>query len=221
MMDLGDISIRFRKIWSKFFGLHKDEPEEGENGMKFIVGLGNPTTEYVGTRHNIGFDAITKLSDVYRIEVNEKKHKALCGRGMIAGQKVMLIKPQTYMNLSGESVREVLDFYKAGAQDLLVLYDDINLEPGQLRIREKGSAGGHNGIKNIIAHLGTEQFARVRIGVGEKPKDWDLKDYVLGRFTAEEEPLMREALTNAAKACELFLEGELQAAMNTFNRKKG
>ena len=210
-----------KKWLDKFFGLHKEELEEGENVMKFIVGLGNPTTEYVGTRHNIGFDAITKLSDLYRIEVKEKKHKALCGKGIIAGQKVMLIKPQTYMNLSGESVREVLDFYKAGPEDLLVLYDDINLAPGQLRIREKGSAGGHNGIKNIIAHLGTEQFARVRIGVGEKPKDWDLKDYVLGRFTAEEEPLMREALTNAAKACELFIEGELQTAMNTFNRKKG
>lgn len=210
-----------KKWLDKFFGLQKEELEEGNDGMKFIVGLGNPTTEYIGTRHNIGFDAITKLSDLYRIEVKEKKHKALCGKGIIAGQKVMLIKPQTYMNLSGESVREVLDFYKATPEDLLVLYDDISLAPGQLRIREKGSAGGHNGIKNIIAHLGTEQFARVRIGVGEKPKDWDLKDYVLGRFTAEEEPLMREALTNAAKACELFIGGELQTAMNTFNRKKG
>ena len=188
--------------------------------MKFIIGLGNPTAEYVGTRHNIGFDVITRLADDHRISVTEKKHKALCGKGIIDGEKVILIKPQTYMNLSGESVRDVLDFYKAGPEDIIVCYDDISLAPGQLRVREKGSAGGHNGIKNIIAHLGTEQFARVRIGVGEKPAGWDLKDYVLGRFSAEEEPLMREALGDAAKACELFVSGDLSAAMNLFNKKK-
>lgn len=188
--------------------------------MKFIIGLGNPTAQYAGTRHNIGFDAVTRLADDYRISVTEKKHKALCGKGMIAGEKVILLKPQTYMNLSGESVRDVLDFYKAGPEDIIVCYDDINLDPGQLRVREKGSAGGHNGIKNIIAHLGTEQFARVRIGVGEKPAGWDLADYVLGRFSAEEEPLMREALADAAKACEMFVADELSAAMNMFNKKK-
>ena len=188
--------------------------------MKYIFGLGNPSREYAGTRHNIGFDAITALSDKYGISVNEKKHKALCGKGIIAGQRVMLIKPQTFMNLSGESVREVLDFYKADVEDIFVIYDDICLAPGQLRVREKGSAGGHNGIKNIIAHLGTEEFARIRIGVGEKPKDWDLKDYVLGHFPAEEEPLMREALADAAKACELFVNDEISAAMNLFNKKK-
>ena len=188
--------------------------------MKFIIGLGNPTAQYVGTRHNIGFDAVTRLADIHRISVTEKKHKALCGKGIIEGQKVVLVKPQTYMNLSGESVREVLDFYKAGPEDVIVLYDDINLAPGQLRVREKGSAGGHNGIKSIISHLGTEEFARVRIGVGEKPAGWDLADYVLGRFPAEEEPLMREALDNAAKACELFVAEELSVAMNQFNKKK-
>ena len=188
--------------------------------MKIMIGLGNPTAQYVGTRHNIGFDAITRLADDHQISVSEKKHKALCGKGIIGGEKVILVKPQTYMNLSGESVREVLDFYKAGVEDIIVCYDDISLPPGQLRVREKGSAGGHNGIKNIIAHLGTEQFARVRIGVGEKPEGWDLKDYVLGRFSAEEEPLMREALADAARACEMFAIGELSAAMNLFNRKK-
>lgn len=188
--------------------------------MKFIIGLGNPTAQYVGTRHNIGFDTITRLADDHRISVTEKKHKALCGKGMIGGEKVILMKPQTYMNLSGESVREALDFYKAGPEDIIVCYDDISLPPGQLRVREKGSAGGHNGIKNIIAHLGTEQFARVRIGVGEKPADWDLKDYVLGHFSAEEEPLMRDALADAARACELFVVGEISTAMNNFNKKK-
>lgn len=188
--------------------------------MKFIIGLGNPTTQYVGTRHNIGFDAVTRLADDHGISVTEKKHKALCGKGMIAGEKVILVKPQTYMNLSGESVRAVLDFYKAGPEDIIVCYDDVSLAPGQLRIREKGSAGGHNGIKNIILHLGTEEFARVRIGVGEKPTGWDLADYVLGHFPAEEEPLMRDALGDAAKACELFVAGELSTAMNLYNRKK-
>ena len=114
----------------------------------------------------------------------------------------------------------MLDFYKAGPEDIIVCYDDVSLAPGQLRVREKGSAGGHNGIKNIIAHLGTEQFARVRIGVGEKPAGWDLADYVLGRFPAEEEPVMREALADAARACELFVMDELSAAMNLFNKKK-
>ncbi len=188
--------------------------------MKFIIGLGNPTAQYVGTRHNIGFDVITRLADDHRISVTEKKHKALCGKGIIGGEKVILIKPQTYMNLSGESVREVLDFYKAGPEDIIVCYDDISLAPGQLRVREKGSAGGHNGIKNIIAQLGTEQFARVRVGVGEKPSGWDLADYVLGRFSVEEEPLMREALADAARACEMFVMDELSAAMNLFNKKK-
>lgn len=188
--------------------------------MKFIIGLGNPTAQYVGTRHNIGFDAITRLADVHRISVTEKKHRALCGKGIIAGQKVILVKPQTYMNLSGESVRELLDFYKADASDVIVLYDDISLEPGNIRVREKGSAGGHNGIKNIIQHLGTEEFARVRIGVGEKPAEWDLKDYVLGHFSDEEEPLMREALGFAAEAVELFVQDELTVAMNRFNKKK-
>ena len=188
--------------------------------MKFIIGLGNPTAQYVGTRHNIGFDVITRLADDHRISVTEKKHKALCGKGIIGGEKVILIKPQTYMNLSGESVREVLDFYKAGPEDIIVCYDDISLAPGQLRVRKKGSAGGHNGIKNIIAHLGTEQFARVRVGVGEKPSGWDLADYVLGRFSVEEETLMREALADAARACEMFVMDELSAAMNLFNKKK-
>ena len=185
--------------------------------MKFIIGLGNPTAQYVGTRHNIGFDAVTRLADDHRISITEKKHKALCGKGIIGGEKVILLKPQTYMNLSGESVRDVLDFYKAGPEDIIVCYDDVSLAPGQLRVREKGSAGGHNGIKNIIAHLGTEQFARVRIGVGEKPAGWDLADYVLGRFKTEELPLMREAVGNAAKACAMIMSDGIETAMNRSN----
>ena len=156
--------------------------------MYIIVGLGNPERKYAGTRHNIGFSAITAISDAYSISMDIKKHKAVCGKGMIAGNKVLLAMPQTYMNLSGESVRELVDFYKIDPEEeLIIIYDDIALAPGKLRVRAKGSAGGHNGIKNIIAHLGTQQFSRIRIGVGEKPAGWDLADYVLGRFPAEEQ----------------------------------
>lgn len=188
--------------------------------MFIIVGLGNPDRKYAGTRHNIGFSAITALCDAYGISMDTKKHKAVCGRGIIQGQKVLLAMPQTYMNLSGESVRELVDFYKIDAEsELLVIYDDVALAPGKLRIRAQGSAGGHNGIKNIIAHLGTQKFARVRIGVGEKPAGWDLADYVLGRFPKEEEPLIREALERTTKACECIVTDNIESAMNQFNGK--
>ena len=185
-----------------------------------IVGLGNPGKEYAHTRHNVGFETIDILADRMGIEVEEKKHKGLCGKGILAGQKVILLKPQTYMNLSGESVRAAADFYKVDPEDILVIYDDISLEPGQLRLRGKGSAGGHNGIKNIIAHLGTQVFQRVKIGVGEKPKNYDLKDFVLGHFSKAEQELMEEGCQHSVQAVELMLEGEIQAAMNEFNRKK-
>lgn len=188
--------------------------------MFIIVGLGNPGMQYAGTRHNIGFDTITRLSDDHGIAMNMKKHKALCGKGVIAGQKVLLAMPQTYMNNSGESVRELVDFYKTGPEELVIIYDDISLDVGQLRIRAKGSAGGHNGIKSIIQYLGTESFFRIRVGVGEKPQGWDLADYVLGRFKREEEPTVREALGEAAAACECMMTDGIQAAMNRFNRSR-
>ncbi len=188
--------------------------------MYIIVGLGNPERRYDGTRHNIGFSAITVLADTYGISMDIKKHRAVCGKGVIQGQKVLLAMPQTYMNLSGESVRELVDYYKIDPEEeLIVVYDDINLAPGKLRIRPKGSAGGHNGIKNIIAHLGTQIFPRVRIGVGEKPKGWDLADYVLGRFSGEEEPVIREALDKAAQACVEIMNEDVSSAMNKFNNK--
>ena len=161
--------------------------------MFIIAGLGNPTKEYEGTRHNVGFDVIDRLSEKYNIAVDTKKHRALIGKGMIAGQKVILAKPQTYMNLSGESIRSLLDYYKVDEEhELLVIYDDVSLGVGQLRIRAKGSAGGHNGIKNIIAHLGGQVFPRIKIGVGEKPPKYDLADYVLGHFSKAEKVLMDE-----------------------------
>ena len=189
--------------------------------MFIIAGLGNPTKEYEHTRHNVGFDTIDCIADQYGISINEKKHKALVGKGMIEGQKVILLKPQTFMNLSGESIRAALDFYKIDEKDeLIVIYDDISLPPGQLRIRKKGSAGGHNGIKNIIAMTGTQGFARIKIGVGEKPEGWDLADYVLGRFPKEERALVEDAFADAIEATEMILMDDLPGAMNKFNGKK-
>ena len=186
--------------------------------MYIIAGLGNPERKYDGTRHNIGFSAITVLADKYDISLDIKKHKAICGKGYIERQKVILAMPQTYMNLSGESIRELVEYYKIDPEkELIIIYDDINLAPGRLRIREKGSAGGHNGIKNIISHLGTQVFPRVRVGVGEKPKGWDLADYVLGRFSKDEEPVIREALDNVTQACDIIVNDDIRTAMNKFN----
>ena len=186
--------------------------------MYIIAGLGNPERKYDGTRHNIGFSAITVLADKYDISLDIKKHKAICGKGYIEGQKVILAMPQTYMNLSGESIRELVEYYKIDPEkELIIIYDDINLAPGRLRIREKGSAGGHNGIKNIISHLGTQVFPRVRVGVGEKPKGWDLADYVLGHFKDDEKELLFDALDKAEKAAELFAQDEFSEAMNKYS----
>ena len=189
--------------------------------MFLIVGLGNPTKQYEKTRHNIGFDVMDALADKYNISISENKHKALCGKGVIEGMKVVLAKPQTYMNLSGESIREAVDFYKVDPEtEFLVIYDDISLAPGHLRIRKKGSAGGHNGIKNIISHLGSQVFLRIKVGVGEKPKGYDLADYVLGHFSKEDREKLTDSRAHAVRAVEMLLQGRIQEAMNEFNRKK-
>lgn len=187
--------------------------------MYIIVGLGNPARQYEGTRHNVGFEVIDELADRHGISVDTKKHKALIGKGMIAGEKVVLAKPQTYMNLSGESVRELLDFYKVDMEDIIVIYDDVSLPVGQLRLRKKGSAGGHNGIKNIIAHCG-DVFPRVKVGVGEKPSRMDLADYVLGHFSGEDKTAIAEGFLDAADAVEKILSDGMDPAMNQFNQTK-
>lgn len=188
--------------------------------MYIIVGLGNPGSRYAHTRHNVGFDTIDILADRYGISVDNKKFKALWGKGVIEGQRVVLAKPQTYMNLSGESVRQLIDFYKIDeTEELIVIYDDISLEPGQLRIRGKGSAGGHNGIKSIIAHLGGQDFKRIKVGVGEKPLGFDLADYVLSRFSKAERESVEEALQRAAEATAAIMTDGMDAAMNRYNKK--
>lgn len=189
--------------------------------MYLIVGLGNPGRDYAGTRHNVGFSAIAEISDRTGIPVNTKKHKAWIGSGLICGKKTLLAMPQTYMNLSGESVRAVTDYYQIDpGEELIVIYDDVSLDVGQLRIRKKGSAGGHNGMKSLIRMLGTDAFTRIRIGVGAKPEKMDLADYVLGRFIGEEQEEIRGAVKEAAEAAEMILTDGAEAAMNRYNPAK-
>lgn len=189
--------------------------------MYVIAGLGNPTKQYENTRHNAGFCVIDYLSEKYQIPVKQAGYKALYGSGYIEGQKVILLKPQTFMNLSGESVRAVMDFYKIDPEEeLIVVYDDISLDPGQLRVRGKGTAGGHNGIKNILLHTGSQKFPRVRVGVGQKPEGYDLADYVLGHFSKEDQKTMEKAFKEAGNAAVTIMTEGLDAAMNRFNGKK-
>ena len=186
--------------------------------MILIAGLGNPTDKYRGTRHNVGFDAIDRIAEDNDILVETYRHKALCGKGIIGGQKVLIMKPQTFMNNSGEAIREAMDFYKINPEDdLIIIYDDISLAEGKLRIRAKGSAGGHNGIKSIIAHTGTDKFKRIRIGIGEKPDKMDLADYVLGHFSVADRKLVDDGIKNASEEINIIIEKDINAAMNKFN----
>ena len=189
--------------------------------MSIIVGLGNPSPEYAGTRHNVGFEVVGILADRFDIATDYIRHKAVCGKGVIEGNKVLLAMPQTFMNLSGESVRELVSYYKIDVtHELIVVYDDVALPTGKIRIRKAGSAGGHNGMKNIISHLGTEEFIRVRVGVGDKPKGYDLADYVLGHFKAGEKDIMDGAFIDAANAVVSIMSDGVDAAMNRYNTTK-
>ena len=188
--------------------------------MYVIVGLGNPGREYKNSRHNVGFDVIEKLAEQEHIDVLEKKHKAVIGKGLVAGEKCILAKPQTFMNLSGESVRQLLNYYKVDeTAELIVISDDVSLDLGQIRIRKKGSAGGHNGLKNIILHLGHDVFMRIRIGIDDKPPGYDLVDYVLGHFAEDEEEAIAQAVKDAVSAVEVILADSPDKAMNLFNKK--
>ena len=184
--------------------------------MYAIIGLGNPEKKYDKTRHNIGFDVIDELASQMGVQVNTKRHKALCGVGQIGSEKVILVKPQTSMNLSGESVRALMDFYKLDpTKDIIVIADDISLPTGKIRIRAKGSAGGHNGLKSIIAHAGTDQFTRIKVGVGAN--QGDLVKHVLGKFSKGEREIVDDAVRNAASASEVIVMYDVQTAMNKFN----
>lgn len=183
-----------------------------------IVGLGNPGKKYETTRHNAGFICIDKISDEEKIDVKKLKFHALIGDGYINSHKVILMKPQTMMNNSGQAIKECATFYKIPVENIIVIYDDISLESGKLRIRRKGSAGGHNGIKSIISHLGSENFPRVKIGVGAKPHpDYDLVDWVLGSFPKDQLKSINDACENAYNALKTMITGNIDDAMSKFN----
>lgn len=186
--------------------------------MYLVAGLGNPGNKYNNTRHNVGFEVIDALADRNRISVDVEKNKAIYGSGIVGGKKTIIMKPQTYMNLSGEAIWPFADFYKVDtSQEVIVISDDVALLPGRIRIRKRGSAGGHNGLKNIIEHLGTQEFIRVRVGVGIKPPEYDLADWVLGRFDGEDKKVMDEAYKRAAEAIETIIMEGVDAAMNKYN----
>ena len=183
-----------------------------------IVGLGNPGKQYENTRHNAGFLAVDTIAQKHHPDTKRIKFKGLVGECSLGGKKALLLKPSTFMNLSGQSVREAMQFYKLPPEKVLVIFDDINLEPGKLRIRRKGSDGGHNGMKNILYLSGSDQFPRIKLGVGKKPRpDYDLADWVLSRFTGEEQKALDTALENAAAAAELIVKGDVDRAMNLYN----
>ena len=183
--------------------------------MKLIVGLGNPGKKYEHTRHNMGFDVVDLFSELAEIDIDKEAFKGLVGRGKVFDEDVYLLKPQTYMNLSGESVREIVSYFKIPTEDIIVIYDDLDLEPGKIRLRLSGSSGGHKGIQNIIENLGTDEIKRIRIGIG-KPT-FDTIDYVLGKPFKEERPLIDDAINNAVEALKEILKHSFDSAMNKFN----
>lgn len=188
--------------------------------MYCIVGLGNPGLKYENTRHNAGFLTIDYLAHKYRIDVRKSKFKSLYGQGLISGHKVMLVKPQTYMNNSGEAIREIKNFYKFDIDKLIVIYDDIDIEFGTIRIRKKGSAGTHNGMKSIIYQIQDDKFPRIKIAVGKKPEYMDLANFVLSGFTEKEAEVIREEIKLAANSIETIIESGIDMSMNKFNSVK-
>ena len=185
--------------------------------MYLIVGLGNPEEEYSKTRHNMGFDVINKLSKNLGIEVNKKKFNSLYGTGTILGEKVILLKPQTYMNLSGEAVRDFKNFYKVNSEDVIVIYDDLDIEPGIIKIRKKGGPGTQNGMKSVVNELQTEEFPRIRVGIGNPEYKNDLLNYILTKIPDEDYKILETAISNSADAIEEILKNGIDSAMNKFN----
>lgn len=205
-------------IFDLFKKIEQSSSAKNEPVSYIVVGLGNPGDKYVHTRHNAGFMALDVVCEKNSIKIDKLKFKALTGDAVISGKRALFLKPQTYMNCSGEAVKEAAQFYKISPENIIVIFDDISLEPGKIRIRKKGSAGGHNGIKSIIEHLGTDTFPRIKVGVGAKPHpDYDLADWVLGEIPKADRETFFNALGNAASALELMLKGDTDGAMAKFN----
>ncbi len=204
-------------IWDVFNRLSAEKEQAGKIEY-IIVGLGNPGIQYENSRHNAGFMAVSAMEKKYGFSVKTHKFKALVGEAVIGGRRCLVMKPETYMNNSGEAIALAMKFYKIPLENVLVLFDDISLEPSQMRIRRKGSAGGHNGLKSIIALCDGEDFPRIKIGVGKKPHpDYNLADWVLGRFSDEDQRKIDEVCLEACEATELIVSGKISDAMNKFN----
>lgn len=186
--------------------------------MKLIVGLGNPGKQYEKTRHNVGFDVIDHLSNEYNIKLDQSKFKGMFGVGYVSGEKVFLLKPLTYMNLSGESIRPMIDYFGIELEDIVVIYDDLDLPVGKIRLREKGSAGGHNGIKSSISHLGTQEFKRIRVGVGRPTNGMSISDYVLSRFSTDEQKTIDLIVKKCGEACTEWIKEPFLQVMNRYNQ---
>jgi PTH1 family peptidyl-tRNA hydrolase len=206
---------------SNIFDLFK-KIETSQNSSKMpvshiICGLGNPGDKYVRSRHNIGFMCLDYMSQKLNIKINRLKFKALCGEAVISGFRVLLIKPQTFMNNSGEALKEAVDFYKIPTDKIIVIYDDINLIPGVMRVKRKGSDGGHNGIKSIIQHIGSQEFPRIKIGVGSPDENYDLADWVLGNISDESKEPIYKCIEASLPCSELILKGDIDLAMNKYN----
>ena len=185
--------------------------------MYLIVGLGNPENEYANTRHNMGFDTINEIAKNNNINITKSKFKGLYETGIIQGKKVILLKPQTYMNLSGESIKEICDFYKIESKDIIVIYDDIDIEKGKIKLRKKGGPGSHNGMKSVVQELGTTEFPRVRVGIGQPEFKSDMINYVIGKVPEEEQKVLHEGVKRAAEAVEEIVKNGIDIAMNKFN----
>ncbi|MFC7372310.1 aminoacyl-tRNA hydrolase [Fictibacillus iocasae] len=185
--------------------------------MKLFIGLGNPGPKFEDTRHNIGFKVIDQLAEEMNIPLQQSKFKGLYGTGIVKGEKVFLLKPLTFMNLSGECIGPFMDYFNIPVEDMVVIYDDLDTAPGKLRLRAKGSAGGHNGMKSMIAHLGTQEYKRIRFGIGRPTNAQPVPDFVLGRFSKEEQPSVQDGIEKSAKACEAFLTETFENVMNRFN----
>ena len=211
---MADIFELFKKISS-------ENTASREPISHIIVGLGNPGAQYLHTRHNAGFLAIDYICEKYNARVNKSAHKGLVGEATIGGKRVLLVKPQTFMNLSGECVRAVLDFYKISPDNLIIIYDDISLDVGRLRVRRDGSAGGHNGIKSILEHLGTKTFPRIKVGVGQKPHpDYDLASWVLSEFKSDELKALEGTFPTVCEGIEKILTTRIDDAMQICNKKQ-
>ena len=205
-------------IFDLFKQIETKEASSAGAVTHLIVGLGNPGKEYAFTRHNAGFLTLDYMSDILKVNINRSKFKALVAEGTIGDKRVLLMQPQTFMNNSGDAVIEAVNFYKLKPENVIVFFDDISLPVGKMRIRKNGSAGGHNGIKSIIAHLGTQDFPRVKIGVGEKPhKEMDLADWVLSKFPQDEQKVLFEKFGDACEAVKLMVSGKTEEAMNKYN----